>query len=95
MLQKTELSIIDECVLWGHVDSLKQRHNNPAIVISKVAPELEGPTIESATQELIDSQLVSTTPRVSQPLEQSELLTGLRRLARISRPPQRYTVVQS
>ena len=59
---------------YRHVNSLKQRHNNPAIVISKVAPKLEGPTIESATQEIRDSQLVSTTSRVSQPPEQSKSL---------------------
>ena len=55
---------------YRHVNSLKQRHNNPAIVISKVAPKLERPTIESANQELSNSQLFQLhLGYISQPLD--------------------------
>ena len=57
--------------------------------------EFEGPTIESETQHIEQSQLVATSPRLSQSTEQSELTTGLRQSSRIKRPPQRYTDVPS
>ena len=90
-----KIKLTDGTEVHRHVDSIKQRLNTAATAVSEVAPDFEGPTIESETQEIRQSQLVSPTPRLSQPPEQSELLTGLRRSTRISRPPQRYTDVQS
>ena len=90
-----KIKLTDGTEVRRHVDSIKQRLITTATVISEVAQDFEGPTIESGTQEIRQSQLVSPTPRLSQPPEQSELLTGLRRSTRVSRPPQRYTDVQS
>ena len=90
-----KIKLTDGTEVRRHVDSIKQRLITTATAISEIAQDFEGPIIESETQEIRQSQLVSPTPRLSQPPEQSELLTGLRRSTRVSRPPQRYTDVQS
>ena len=76
-----------------HEDSVKQRSN--PVIVTKEATDFEGPFTESLVDQDSTSQLVSATPSITQPAEQSELSTGLRRSTRIRRPPQRYTDSQN
>ena len=75
------------------MDSVKQRSN--PVVVTEEATDFEGPFTESVVDQDSTSQLVSATPSITQPAEQSELSTGLRRSTRIRRPPQRYTDSQN
>ena len=76
-----------------HVDSVKQRSN--PVVVTEEATDFEGPFTESVVDQDSTSQLVSATISITQPAEQSELSTGLRRSTRIRRPPQRYSDSQN
>ena len=70
------------------MDSVKQR-SNPVVVTE--ATDFERPFTESVVNQDSSSQLVPSTPSITQPAEQSECSADLHRSARISRPPQRYT----
>ena len=72
-----KIKLTDETKVCRHVDSIKQRCITTTTAVSEVAQDFEGPTIESETQEIRQSQLVLPTPRLSQPPEQSESLTGV------------------
>ena len=68
-----------------HVDSIKRRDSSLVAtevthdfeVATEATPDFEGPTVESTDHKNTQSQLISSTPRVSETPEQSELLTGL------------------
>ena len=62
-----KIKLTDETEVRRHVDSIKQRLITTATAVSEVAQDFEGPTIESETQEIRQSQLVLATPRLSQP----------------------------
>ena len=78
-----------------HVDSVKQRTS--FVVVAEETSDFEGPYInsESVADHNTPSELVSSTPSITEPTGQSELSTGLRRSSRIRRPPQRYTDLQN
>ena len=70
-----KIKLTDGTIISRHVYSVKKRHGTMAV--DTETAEFEGPTIESETQRIEQSQLVATSPRLSQSTEQSELTTGL------------------
>jgi len=75
-----KVKLTDGNIVCRHVDSVKQRIIPTAA--TETSSEFEEPTIKSTATENGQSQLVSSTPRIFQPPEQSEL-TGLRQSTRI------------
>ena len=59
------------------------------MVVAEETFDFEGPYIssESVADHNTPSELVSSTPSITEPTGQSELSTGLRRSSRIRRPP--------
>ena len=55
------------------------------MVVTEEASDFDGPFTESVVEQNSSPQLVPTRPNINQPAEQSELLGGLHRSARIRR----------
>ena len=70
-----KIKLTDGTKVRHHVDSVKQRNNRT--VTTEATPKFEGPASKTSTSENTESQLVTSTPVMLQPPEQSDLLTEL------------------